>query len=485
MVLLKTFQIMHRLLKALLIVVPASMLAILLLLVSAVQWQSMVDEQRWELGEAQAIVINDVAILDVSNTRVIARQNVYLADGRIKAIEDASQSLKPGYKVVPASGHYLSPGLIDSHVHVYSPSELALNLGYGVTTVRNLRGFPVHLRWRDQQKAVAYGEASLLTSSPVLDGPKYAHLMQEVVSSPEQARQRVRLYKEQGFDSLKVYSYLDQQVQEAIFDEARKIGLPVAKHGPHAGQSSIEILAGAESLEHLEDIVQGPLAYKLDIEKAREYLQQLNELEPYLTPTLASVDHFTRLARDKQSYVDSLPLVAINPFFRFLNTEFSVNRWLAAGLDDQRWNEQLRAFLLLVLQEADRQGITLLLGSDAGTLYLTAGYSAHQEMAIWEEAGLDKWTILQAATVNPARAFGLTNEIGQLKVGLKADLLLLEANPLEELGVLQSPVAVIKAGRIIEEEDLLALRQRGMESFSWFYGLGVFVEDLWCRWLDR
>lgn len=470
-------------------------LLVLSLFVTSVYWARTSPIEPLALPAQEKLLLHGVTVLDVKNKRLSVESNVYIDKGNITLIETGVPDSADGYRVIDAKGRYLLPGLMDAHVHVHDASELALNLAYGITMVRNLRGFPVHLRWREKHNEQCCLGSSLLTSSPVLDGPLYAHLLQEVVHTPEQGRAAVRRYHKQGFDSIKVYAYLDPEVQQAILAEAKEQMMAVVKHGPYAGGlglngkdlkgKGLDGLRGVQSLEHLEDIVQGPLNYQLDLAEGREYLQNLATLETFLTPTLASVDHYTELSLGKEKYVQSLPMNTLSPFFRFLYGEVSVKRWLQAGVKEQAWNRRSRAFLMQLLLEAHHQGVPLLVGSDAGTLYMAAGSSTHHEMALWQRAGLDNWSILQAATVNPAQAFGLAESIGQVKEGFRADLLLLGGNPLIDIGNLRQPFAVIKDGRYLGGPEIQKLKERGQRPASWFYGLGIFLEDLWVRYLER
>ena len=130
--------------------------------------------------------------------------------------------------------------------------------------------------WRQELKQDRWLRSNLYTSSPVLYGEKYALALQQVVTSPEEARQLVKSYQRAGFDLIKAYGYLDARVFEAIVDEAKKLSMPVAKHGPNpVAGLALELNHGLQSLEHAEGIFQGRLNYKFD----REALVQWNKKE--------------------------------------------------------------------------------------------------------------------------------------------------------------------------------------------------------------
>lgn len=140
---------------------------------------------------------------------------------------------------------------------------------------------------------------------------------------------------------------------------------------------------------------------------------------------------------------------------------------------------------LEIVRELDMQAIKLLVGSDAGSLYLPSGTSTHREMALMLEAGLSPITLLQAATINTAETLGKGSQDGSVEVGKIADLLVIAENPLDELEALRQPRAVIKAGQWISETDLAALRESGKNPSNFYISLGRLLEDSLVRALFR
>ena len=127
------------------------------------------------------------------------------------------------------------------------------------------------------------------------------------------------------------------------------------------------------------------------------------------------------------------------------------------------------------------QGIKLLVGSDAGTLYKPPGTSTHREIELKTQAGLSPITVLQAATINAAETLGKGDQYGSIEVGKIADLVVVAQNPLEGLETLRQPKAVIKAGQWIPEADLAALRESGKKPSNFYLSLGRLMEDLLVR----
>lgn len=438
------------------------------------------------VDNSKALALDNINYVDVHTGQVVRDQQLLIKNGLIEAILPAGAEAGEGYASLDGRGGYVSPGLFDMHVHVHDRKYLAMNLALGVTSVRCLRGLPMHLRWKRELAEQQWLGSNLYASSPVLDGEKYSHALQEVVTSPEVARRLVARYANQGYDMIKAYGYLDALVFDAIINEAAAQGIPVVKHGPDAVEGlSISANAGLQSLEHVEDIFQGPLNYSFDPDALSAWVEAFKTIDPVVTPTLATFNHLTRLSTDKQAFIETLPLQVLNPVWKLISREFTVKRWLAADRQQADWNIKEQAFLLAIVKELDRQGVTLLLGSDAGTMFMPAGISTHVEIELMQQAGLSAITVLQAGTVNAAMALGVGEQVGSIEPGKIADLLLVEGNPLEDLATLSRPLAVVKNGQWLGAAELASLRTSADHPANWYSSIGQLLEDLLLRALQR
>ena len=433
-------------------------------------------------NNANDLVLTNATYVDVVTGAAVSNTQIHIANGQIVAIGKEPPIWKQQVRIINIEGAFVSPGLFDMHVHVHDRKYLGLYLAYGVTSVRNLRGLPMHLRWKDELNNSEWLGSSLYTSSPVLDGEKYAHALQQTVTSPEKARQLVSRYKDDGYDLIKAYGYLDKDVFSAITEKAKELDFPVAKHGPNPVEGlRLNANKDLQSLEHVEDIFQGPLNFSFDPVTLRKWVTELKFINPTITPTLATFHHLTQLSLNKQEFVDGLPLETLNPLYRRLLGEFAVNRWLDASQEQARYNQREEAFLLDIVKELDRQDITLLVGSDGGTMYMPAGPSTHLEIKLLEKAGVTPLTIIQAATINAATALNIEDQYGSIQVGKVADLLISKNNPLKDLSTLAQPIAVVKAGQWLSKEDLLSLKESGKNPSNLYVSIGRFLED----WLTR
>jgi hypothetical protein len=434
------------------------------------------------VDNTEDIVLDNANYIDVLTGKTIRNQRIYLSKGRIVSIGEKTSSQSRDARVIDLHGEYVVPGLFDMHVHLHDRKYLALYLAYGVTSVRNMRGLPMHLRWKSELNRGDWLGSNLYTSSPVLDGERYAHALQQVVISPAKARELVRKYKDDGYDFIKAYGYLDKEVFEAITDEASRLDFPIAKHGPNPIDGlGLQSNSGLQSLEHVEDIFQGPLNFSFDQNSMAIWVSQLKAINPTVTPTLATFHHLTKLSQDKAAFVDSLPLNTLNPLYRIINAEFGVKRWLGASQEQADWNSKEEQFLFDIVRELDKQEVTLLLGSDGGTLYMPPGLSTHLEIELMVKAGISPIKVLRAATINAATALGVDDKYGSIEIGKVADLVVLKENPLDDLQALAAPIAVIKAGQWINSSELSALRISAEKPSNLYISMGRLLEDIISR----
>jgi hypothetical protein len=211
------------------------------------------------------------------------------------------------------------------------------------------------------------------------------------------------------------------------------------------------------------------------------WVRELKALDPAVTPTLATFHHLVQLSRHKHDFVSTLPLDTLNPLYRAMNREFTVKRWLASSGEQADWNVKVEAFLKVIVAELDRQGVTLLVGSDGGTMYMPPGSSTLLEVELLADAGVPAHRVLQAATINAASVLGIAEDYGAVEAGRVADLVVLAGNPLEDLDSLARPVAVVKAGQWLDHAELAALRESARHPSNFYISMGRLLEDLLTR----
>ena len=418
------------------------------------------------LPVAAVVVIDQINLIDVKNRQVIRQQQVELHNGKISAIRPAGTAIEDANTVViDGLNGYLAPGLIDMHVHLSDTAALQLSLSHGITHLRVMHGLPQLLKWRDAIEKNEMLGSSMTVSSPILSANKRPTNTQ--VADATEAKAAVRAAYAEGYDLIKAYGDLSAESLSAVLAEAAALGIPVAKHGPHPSDAlPWQDLAAMQSLDHVEDIYQGPLQYKQDLPALQAAIEQLKILEVPVTPTLNIFWQLTAISRDKEAFLATLPQGYISPLIAFEERHNQVERWLQSSDKMAIHNSQTLQFLVQITRQLHQAGVPLLVGSDAGALLSPHGLATHTEMQLLQQAGLDSFDVLQAATIEPAKALGLAKQAGQIRPGYNADFIYSKENPISELSVLREPDAVMKSGRWYNKKQLKELRQQAINGRS-------------------
>lgn len=420
--------------------------------------------------QSTQLLITNVNIVDVKNRKVLNNHAVLIADdtiidvGKSRNLEEQFVASK-NTVVKNGNNGYLLPGLIDMHVHPYSQNALELSLSHGVTHMRIMNGVSQHLDWRERIESKQWLASSISVSSPIIRGDEQPLSWQ--ATSEKEARALVNKAHQLGYDLIKAYGSLNQSALEGLLDEANKVGIPVAKHGPHpAPNMGWKKLHKIQSLEHTEDIYQGPLKHSFNKQELTGALNKISQTHTPITPTLNIYWQLTMLSADKQAFVDQLPEGYISPIIAYEDNNNQVQRWLTSSPEMAAHNQKTLAFLKHITGQLDKSGIEILVGSDAGVLLSPFGLATLNEMKLLEQSGLSRIDVIRSATLLPAKALAKENQLGQIKQGLRADMVLLAANPLESLDNFDRPKAVVKQGHWLDESALLALREHAIETQS-------------------
>src|SRR5262249_968223 len=438
------------------------------------------------------LVLSHVNVVDVTTGSLQRDFNVTIRDGRIAAVAPAARAAATAQaRVVDATGKFLIPGLADMHVHWYDERYLGLFIANGVTRVRQMWGMPVHLEWR---KRIETGELlgpRFSISSPIVDGPHPFWPGSIAVSDAETAARVVASIKKNGYDFVKVYSGLPRDVYFAIVRAARANGLEVAGHVPVAVSAAEAAHAGQASTEHFTNILvtswtaEGGLGELLiertlnggdmtkgisaeerarmreqaeqllatyDNAKAAALFGQLSKNHTWQCPTLvvlrsvASLDDpvFTSDARLK--YMPRQIREAWKPA-RDARTATK----LKADYDLDR--RLLRKYMAII-PAMKKAGVEFLAGTDVLNPFAFPGFSLHDELDLLVQSGLTPAEALRTATINPARFLHDEAANGSVATGKNADLVLLDANPLDSIKNTQRIAAVVARGRYLDRGEL-------------------------------
>jgi len=458
-----------------------TLLAITLILTSIFLLDYIKPDDLLAVDNKETLIVNNINVVLVNTNQILKNRQLVIDKGIITAINETNLASSSKARIIDGKGAYVTPGLFDMHVHLYDRKYLMLNLAYGVTSVRNLNGKKMHLRWKKELQNGEWLGSNIYVSSPILAGAGTHALNQQVVS-PQEGRSQVRKAQSNGYELIKMYGYLSADIYEAIIDEAKKVNISVAKHGPHPAKGADwSSLKGLQSLEHVEDVFQGPLNYQFDHNKLRLIAQKIKALNVPIVPTLETFKHLTQLSNDKESFINTLDLDYLNPLHFDIESHFTVSRWLVDNSQQSAYHVKKLQFLLEIVKVLNDHQVKLLVGSDAGTMYTLPGIATHHEMQLLKQSGLSNFEVLKAATINAAQTLAIDQRYGSVSVGKVADLILVTKNPLDDIGHLETPFAVIKNGQWLDEAKLKALKSSAKDNESYFWSVINLVEDLLTR----
>jgi imidazolonepropionase-like amidohydrolase len=427
------------------------------------------------------LIIHDVTVIDATGAPAKPHQTVIVRAGKIEDIQSSAMGFAgklPGTHV-DGSGKFLIPGLWDMHVHMvfgdWFPQgkeiTIPLFIANGITGVRDMGGeLEVLQQWRKEISAGTLIGPRIVMSGPMLDGPQPRFPSSIAVKTPEDGRKAVDDLKRRGADFIKLQSLIPREAVFAIADEAKKRGILFVGHVPDAVRASEASNAGQKSFEHLIGIFEGssPLEDEFikgtktqkqflstyDPKRAGGLFALLAKNQTWQCPTLVwerggNLIDETDFAHDTRAkYVPAYwKDVTWKRFISQIEHDFNT--------DDLATRKQFIEKELEVVNAMHRAGIPFLAGTDTPPgVFVFPGFSLHQELQRFVAAGFTPMEALQTATLNPAKFFGMEDRLGTIEKGKLADLVLLNANPLEDIRNTQKIEAVVVNGRYLSRTNL-------------------------------
>jgi len=448
----------------------------------------------WGQGGPRQLALTHVVVINPAETSPRPDTTVLIARDRIVEV-GSSKTVKipPGAMVVDASGKFLIPALWDMHVHTENAErDFPMFVANGVLGVRNMAGVAKDVfRWREETASGKIVGPQIVAAGPLIDGPEPAHPEHAIpVRNAAEGKQAVLSLKAMGADFVKVYDGVPRDAYFAIAEESKKVGLPFVGHIPgsvrvveasNAGQHSLEhgaYLAGGSTYEDeaIKQETSGPdvmeeaqrtgnfslipediakkgnvLLDHLSRERLAELYRTFVKNGTYLTPTLVVqrtrvfVDEISKQRDPRERYITAAEHEAWKPE----NDMFSKYRTPAYIAYQRRdYEETLKGIRL-----AQQLGVQLLAGTDVVAPYTYPGFSLHDELGLLVEAGLTPLQSLQTATVTPAQFLGI-RDMGTIAPGMKANLVLLDANPAENIANTKKISSVIMGGTLYTRNQL-------------------------------
>jgi hypothetical protein len=400
------------------------------------------------VSQVRRLAITNVNVVDVTSGAVLPTRTVVITGDTITDISDGAAPA--GIEIVQGQGKFLIPGLWDMHAHIQGRERgwLALYVANGVTGIRDMGGDlePILA----SRAATASGRVlgpQIIAAGPILDDAPGDWPLRMRVRNAEQGRAAVQLLKRRGVDLIKVHNFTPRDAFLAIADEARRQNLPVAGHVPLKMTAEEAIEGGLMNVEHLSKMwmpCSGGREYRPGA--CAPFFTMLAQREIWQTPTLVA-GHETAVIGTPASTLNPDHVAYANKYLRGM---WAGNQSLLPSSDVIQILKAQAQIALTVTRDMARAGVGILAGCDA----LIAGFCVHDELAKMVEAGMTPLAALQTATLNPARHLGMEETLGTIAVGKRADFVLLDANPLEDIANVRRLHAVMLRGRLLDRGSL-------------------------------
>jgi imidazolonepropionase-like amidohydrolase len=426
------------------------------------------------------IALTHVSLIELDSGRIRNDQTVMVAGERIARVGKASNiALPPGTVVIDATNKFVIPGLWDMHVHGTAiPYFSQLYIANGVTGVRDM--FTPMDRIAAERKAIRDGKPGprIVAAGRIVDGPKPYWPGSVSAKDADEGRQAVATVKEEGSDFVKVYSLLPRDAFFAIAKEAKRQGLAFAGHVPETVSAAEASDAGQRSIEHMTGVLTGCSSSETELLHPDQSIPRVQRIASQIAVQLETYDDrkaHALFARFKRNHTWQCPTLTVLHNIACLNDGSLVGdarlRYLppeAVGFWDPKrdmrftnapasfWTNMQKAErkCQVLVKEMRRAGVEFLAGTDVLNPYCFPGFSLHDELARLVDAGLTPLEALQAATLNPACYLQRKRDLGSVKAGRLADLLVLDANPLEDIHNTRKIRAVFANGLYYDREAL-------------------------------
>jgi imidazolonepropionase-like amidohydrolase len=454
-------------------------LAAALVCLSAVAWAQVP-------SPSATLVIHNVTVIDTTGGAATGRpalphRTVVVRDGKIEAVLEASERMGryPHAVDVNGTGKFLIPGLWDMHVHMVfgdwfprgKEITLPLFIANGVTGVRDMGGDLGTLQqWRKEIAAGTLIGPRMVISGPMLDGPQPRFPSSIAIKTPEDGRLAVDDLKTRGADFIKLQSLVPREAVFAIADEARKQGITFVGHVPDAARASEASNAGQKSFEHLIGIFEGssPLedAFLKGPKGPGKFLSTYDPARAAALFALLAKNHTWQcptLVWERGGNLIELSDFAHDDRAKYVPAHWKDVTWKRFteqivhefNTDDLTTRKRFVEKELEVVNAMHRAGVPFLAGTDTPAgVYVFPGFSLHEELQRFVAAGFTPMEALQTATLNPAKFLGMEDRLGAVEKGKLADLVLLDANPLDDIRNTQKIAGVVANGRYFSRVDL-------------------------------
>jgi imidazolonepropionase-like amidohydrolase len=404
-------------------------------------------------AQAESIAFKNVTLVNIDGETPSGKQTVLVEDDRIVAI-GASVDIDVNTKVINADGQYLLPGFAEMHSHIPQQTAgeqaikdtLFMYVANGVTTVRGMLGGIGQLDLRAKANNGEIVSPTLYLAGPSFSGGS--------INSVKQATAKVERQKKQGWDLLKIHPGLTLDQYKAMASKANELGLEFGGHVPaEVGLDNI-LKYKQRTVDHLDGYVayMGGESTRISDDKLQEIAQRTKNAGVGMVPTMAlwrsllnASDLKTLQSQPELQYMPQATVDGWTNYYKApRNTDF-----LKSDNPTIRNENRMR-----LLQAMDDAGVEILFGTDSPQVFSVPGFSIHHEIDAMQEAGMSNRAILKSATVAAGDYFDDKDKFGSIRVGYRADLILVSDNPITQMDTLKSPIGVMTKGQWYTKSDI-------------------------------
>jgi imidazolonepropionase-like amidohydrolase len=393
-------------------------------------------------------------LIDATGKPPIPNSVVVIEGDRIVSAGARSTTKIPtNAKLIDVSGRFLLPGLWDMHSHFYQVEFGPIYLAAGITTARDVGNdieFGTALRDAAKQKR-GLGPRMLLAG--YIDGKNEDHSFDVQVETPEEARAAVQRYKNAGYEQIKIRDNVKLETLKVICAEAHRLGMTVTGHVPKGMNALQAVEAGMDQLNHINYVLTGffpnrdrnnpPVSINLEAPNIKYALEFFKEHGTVIDPTAAVLELMIRPL--------NRPIASFEPGVTKVPPELTVQiNKKGEPAEEAEGLDLVMGVLLKLVGALHRAGVPIVAGTDVGV----PGHTLHRELELYVKAGLTPLEAIQAATITPARVMKLENEVGTVEPGKRADLIIVDANPLDNISNIRKVRYVIAQGRLFDSAKL-------------------------------
>ena len=395
--------------------------------------------------------IVDVTVIPMDRERLLNHQVVIVRGDRIAEVGSmGSVRVPPAAVRIDGRNRYLLPGMFDMHAHVEDTTDMLLWLAKGFTTVRNLEGRPQHLQWRRSIRTGQLLGPDIFTSGPFTNLPG--------ISTPEDARRAVIAQKAAGYDEIKIHGSLNADAYDTLCAVARRVEIPIVGHAVRNLPFDAMVRCGQADISHAEEFIYGYFAYDVSDSAARlipRAADSTRRAGMHVTPTLVTYRRILAQVENLDSLMAVTPTHYVSPaeliMWQRENNRY-IRNWPASTIPKLRARWRFQVELVRALFHA---GVPLMSGSDAIGPTWVPGWASQEELRIFvQDIGMSPYEALRTATVIPAAFLGESNEVGTVAPGRRADLVLLEGNPLKDITQIDRIAGVLVRGRWLPRREI-------------------------------